>query len=44
MNTYYCPGSRMIKGQRVTLIDRWRMRKARKRRGKEWLLFEIKNP
>ena len=39
MNTYYCPGSRMMHGQRVTLADRIRMRRARKRRGKEWMLF-----
>ncbi len=39
VNTYYCPGAKMIRGQRVTIADRIRMRKARKRRGKEWLLF-----
>lgn len=30
--TYYVPGARKIRGQRITLADRWRMRKARKRR------------
>ena len=39
MNTYYCPGSRKIHGQRVTIADRIRMRKARKARGKEWRLL-----
>ena len=39
MQTYYCPGSRKMHGQRVTIADRIRMRKARKRRGKEWRLF-----
>ena len=39
MITYYCPGSGKIHGQRVTIADRIRMRKARKRRGKEWRLF-----
>lgn len=36
---YYVPGAGLIKGQRITLADRIRMRKARKRRGKEWRLF-----
>ena len=39
MNTYYVPGSRMIRGQKLTLADRMRMRKARKRREREWRLF-----
>ena len=39
MNTYYVPGSRKIHGQRLTLADRIRMRKARKRREREWRLF-----
>ena len=39
MTTYYCPGSRKMHGQRVTLADRLRMRKARKRREREWRLF-----
>ena len=36
MTFYYAPGSGRIKGQRVTIADRIRMRKARKRRRKEW--------
>lgn len=36
---YYVPGSGKIRGQRITLADRIRMRKARKARGKEWKLF-----
>ena len=39
MNTYYCPGSRKIRGTRLTIADRIRMRKARKRREKQWKLF-----
>ena len=39
MNTYYVPGSHKIHGQRMTIADRLRMRKARKARGKEWRLF-----
>ena len=39
MNWYYVPGAGKIKGQKVTIFDRIRMRKARKRRGKEWRLF-----
>ena len=39
MTTYYCPGARKIAGQRITIADRFRMRRARKRRGKEWRLF-----
>lgn len=40
MTAYYCPGSRKMHGQKVTIADRIRMRKARKARGKEWRLFE----
>lgn len=36
---YYCPGAGKIRGQRVTIADRIRMRRARKARGKEWRLF-----
>lgn len=36
---YYCPCSRKMHGQSVTIADRIRMRKARKRRGKEWRLL-----
>lgn len=36
---YYAPGSRKMSGQRVTVADRIRMRKARKRREKLWRLF-----
>jgi len=32
MNWYYVPGARKIKGQRLTIMDRIRMRRARKRR------------
>jgi hypothetical protein len=39
MMFYYCPGSGRIRGQRVTIADRIRMRRARKARGKEWRLF-----
>ena len=39
MNCYYCPGARKIKGQRLSIADRIRMRRARKRRGREWRLF-----
>ena len=39
MTTYYCPGSRKMHGQKVTIADRFRMRKARKRREREWRLF-----
>lgn len=39
MITYYCPGAKKIRGQKVTIADRIRMRKARKRREKEWRLF-----
>jgi hypothetical protein len=36
MKSYYCPGSRKIRGQRVTIADRIRMRKARKKRERGW--------
>lgn len=39
MNFYYCPGAGKIRGQRVTLADRIRMRRARKKRERMWLLF-----
>ena len=39
MKAYYCPGSHMIHGQRITIADRIRMRKAMKRKRKEWRLF-----
>ena len=39
MNAYYCPGAGKIRGQRVTIADRLRMRKARKRREKLWMPF-----
>ena len=39
MTTYYCPGAGKIRGQRITIADRIRMRKARRARGKEWKLF-----
>ena len=39
MGYYYCPQAGKVKGQRLTLADRWRMRKARKRRERMWLLF-----
>lgn len=39
MNTYYCPGSGRIRGQRITIADRIRMRKARKKRERMWMLF-----
>ena len=39
MNTYYVPGSRKIHGQKLTLADRIRMRKARKRKERMWMLF-----
>lgn len=32
MKFYYCPAAGKIRGQRITLADRIRMRKARKRR------------
>lgn len=38
-NWYYVPGAHLIRGQRITLADRFRMRRARKRREKEWRLF-----
>lgn len=39
MNTYYVPGSRKMHGQRITIADRIRMRKARKRKERMWMLF-----
>lgn len=36
---YYAPGSGKMHGQRVTILDRLRMKKARKKRGREWRLF-----
>lgn len=39
MTYYYSPGAHKIHGQRITIADRLRMRRARKRREKVWLLF-----
>lgn len=39
MTTYYCPGARKIRGQRITLADRIRMARARRRREKLWRPF-----
>lgn len=39
MNAYYCPGARKMHGQRVTIADRIRMRRAMKKKRKEWRLF-----
>lgn len=39
MNFYYCPEAGLIKGQKITLVDRLRMKQARKQRRKEWRLF-----
>lgn len=36
---YYVPGARVIRGQRITIADRIRMRKARKRKERMWRLF-----
>ena len=36
-NWYYAPGAGKIKGQRITLLDRIRMRKRRRQRMKEWV-------
>lgn len=36
---YYAPGSRKMHGQRVTFADRLRMRKARKKRERRWLVL-----
>ena len=36
MSFYYCPGAGKITGQRITLMDRIRMRKARNKRRREW--------
>ena len=32
MRYYYCPGARKIRGQRLTIMDRIRMRRARRKR------------
>ena len=39
MRFYYCPGSKVITGQRITIADRMRMRRAVKQKGREWRLF-----
>lgn len=39
MTTYYCPGAHKIHGQRITIADRFRMRKAMKKKRREWRLF-----
>jgi len=39
MSYYYCPQAGKIKGQRITLADRIRMRRARKKREREWKPF-----
>ena len=39
MNFYYCPGAGKIKGQKVTIADRIRMRRARKKREREGKVF-----
>ena len=39
MNYYYCPGANLIHGQRVTIADRVRMRKAMKKKERMWKLF-----
>lgn len=36
MNWYYCPGAGKIKGQRLTIMDRIRMRRRRKRTNPIW--------
>lgn len=36
MRTYYCPGAGKIKGQRLTIMDRIRMRRRRKRPNPIW--------
>ena len=36
---YYCPGARKVAGQRVTIADRIRMRKARKMRERKWMVW-----
>lgn len=37
-NWYYCPGSRMIKAHRCTLIERIQMWRRRRQRMKEWVV------
>lgn len=39
MNFYYVPGAGRVHGQRITIADRIRMRKARKRRERMWMVF-----
>ena len=39
MTFYYCPGARKITGQRLTIMDRIRMRRARKKRAAQWRPF-----
>lgn len=39
MRTYYVPGARRIKGQRLTLRDRFGMWKKRRQRMKELVWF-----
>ena len=39
VNVYYCPGAQRISGQRITIADRIRMRKARSKREREWMLL-----
>lgn len=39
MMFYYCPGARKVTGQKATLADRIRMRKARKIRERMWRVF-----
>lgn len=36
---YYVPGAHKIHGQKITIADRIRMRKAMKKKRKEWMLF-----
>ncbi len=36
MNWYYCPGAGKIKGQRLTIMDRIRIRRRRKRMNPIW--------
>lgn len=38
-NFYYCPGAATIRGQRLTIADRIRMRMAKNRRRREWRAF-----
>lgn len=39
MKTYWVPGARKIKGQRLTLRDRWGLWRRRKQREKELVWF-----